>query len=270
MVRTLFLALFLTLSLNAGEVIEAVKNILGNRYYRSQKIVNVLFRNENRFYKGSRLDIAKIVSKLKANGLLNLYFKTPREMEISFAAEGNPLLFLKIINESLHNIGYSFFTTKEAKREGDYFHWKIVLKSESAMDPELFAKELERRGVFIRKIRQRSLTRWDYDLDIFNAEVLAKSLNSYNTINLKKPLDDYWLNIKVPASFIEISAHPNDTWHPNVVFYDSSLQILGYYSKKDRDKRVKLQIPPDAKYIKISDYYSLSNIKRGLKIRLFQ
>ncbi len=266
-----FLFFILTLSfLKAGEVINIAKGLLGDKYYKNRKIIAVLFRNENGFYKGPYPDIAKIASKLKSNGLLNLYFNSPKSLEISFATEGSPLLFLKIINESLHDIGYSFFTTKEAKREGDYFYWKIVLKSESAVDPELFAKELYKRGVLITKVSQKSPTKWEYDLNIFNAEVLAKNIDSYKEISLRKPLEDYWLKISAPSSFVEISSHINDSWHPYVIFYNSSLEMVGYYFKKHREKKVKLQIPPNTKYIKISDYYSLSNIKRGLKIHLYQ
>ncbi len=270
MVKLLISILILCSYLNAGEVIEAVKGLLGNKYYQHRKIINVIFRNENAFYRASYPDISKIAAKLKANGLLNLYFSSPKELTISLAAKGEPLLFLKTVNESLHDIGYSFFTTKEAKREGDYFHWKIVLKSESAIDPELFAKELYKRGIFIQRIQRKNLTYWEYDLDLSNAQILAKALNNYKEISLRKPLDDYWFKIDIPSSMVEISSHINDNWHPYVIFYDSSLKMLGYYTNKEKEKRVKLQIPADTRYIKISDYYSLSNIKRGLRIRLYQ
>jgi len=268
-VKVLFSILLIFSTVAANELTDKVRNMIGNHTYLVQKkLINILFKDQNSYYKNGKLDIVKITAKLKQNGLLNFYFKEPMEMQITFRTRGNPLLFLKIINESLHDIGYGFFITKRAKKVNEDFEWVISLKSESAIDPEIFAKELEKRAVYINDIYKKSLTEWEYDLDIYNAQIISKKVVTGEKIRLTKPMDDYWLDISNSSS-IDIKSNIHDIWHPYVVFYDSYLHMIGYVIKKEKSKEERLEIPQNTKYIKISDFYSLSNIKRGLTIRLY-
>ena len=255
--------------MTASELSDKVRNLIGRDTYLVQKkLISIIFKNQNGYYKNGKPDFVKITSKLKQNGLLNFYFKKPMEMEITFKTKGEPLLFLKVINESLHDIGYGFFITKRAKRSNEDFEWVISLKSESAIDPEIFAKELQKRDVYIDNIYKKDLTHWEYDIDIYNAHVASIKVKTGEKISLTKPMDDYWLDISNSSS-IDIRSNIHDIWHPYVVFYDSYLHMIGHIVKKSKSKEERLQIPPNTKYIKISDYYSLSNIKRGLTIQLY-
>ncbi len=270
MVKILLSALLILSFLNASELTEQIRNIIGTKTYQVQKkLIKIIFKNENAYYKNGRIDIVKVTQKLKSSGLLNIYLKSPQELEITFKTDSNPLLFLKNVRDSLRDTGYGFFTTKRAKRVGDNLEWVISLKSESLIDPEIFGKELEKRGMFINNIQRFSLEKWRYDIDSSEAEIISKTAKSSQSISLKKPLEDYWINLTDNPSSIEIKSNPHDVWHPYVVFYDSYLHIVGKFIQDSKMKEVKLQIPPSTKYVKISDFYSLSNIKRGLNIHLY-
>jgi len=269
-VKLILSALLLISLANASELTEQIRNIIGAKTYKVQeKVIKIIFKNENAYYKNGRIDIAKLTEKLKSSGLLNVYLKSPMQLEVTFKSNANPLLFLKNLKDSLRDTGYGFFTTKRAKRVGDGLELVISLKSESVIDPEIFAKELEKRGMFINEIQRLSLTEWRYDIDSSEAKIIAKTVKSSQTVSLKKPLEDYWIEIWDNPSAISIKSNPHDVWHPYVVFYDSELHITGKFIQNSKMKEAKLQIPPSTQYIKISDFYSLSNIKRGLSIHLY-
>lgn len=270
MVKRLFIIFGLVSLLNANELMQQIESIIGHKNYQIQKkLIKIIFKNENLYYKNGRVDIVKVAKKLKKEGLLNIYLKSPQNMEITFTTTGNPLLFLKNVRDSLRDTGYGFFTTKRAKRIGENFEWVISLKSESLIDPEIFGKELSKRGILINKIQRVNLYQWEYELDNSQAQVISRQVKSSDTLTLKKPLEDYWLNLIDSPSHIEIKSNPHDIWHPYIVFYDPYLRIVGKFIQNSKMKEVKLEIPPSTKYIKISDFYSLSNIKRGLNIHLY-
>ena len=59
-----------------------------------------------------------------------------------------------------------------------------------------------------------------------------------------------------------------DRWHPSLIFYDDKLHIIKDYKKDSEINRLKIKIPTDAKYVKVTDLYTLDNIKRGISIYL--
>lgn len=67
---------------------------------------------------------------------------------------------------------------------------------------------------------------------------------------------------------ISFSSKTTDRWHPSIIFYDEKLNIVKDYQKDSSTNRLKINVPIDAKYVKIADLYSLDNIKRGISIYL--
>lgn len=272
MVKKLSISLLIfTLSLNAGLVDEKVKNLVEkDSYLVHQKLIDIIFKDKKKFYKPSKdIDIVKISKYLKKSGLLNLFFEKPQKLTITFNTNQNPLFFMKLITDSLNSMGYFYFITKEAKRETDIFSWSITLVTEYAIDPVIFAKELKKRDCEIIDILRNSKYNWEYLIDISKASVaIAQSIELNRDTQLEKSIEDYWLKIQKGES-LKIVSEPLNSWYPYIAFYDSKLNLIGLYKNRDSIiKSLNVRVPDSCRYIKISDSFTLNNIKNGFRVYL--
>lgn len=195
-------------------------------------------------------------------------FKERKRLELSFAMAGEErLLFVKIIKEVLNAMGFNHTLTAKVISDDSGFLWKISLESAAILDPLLLSHELEKRGAYLTSIKRYSKVNWRYNININRAFVKAKKLPFNQQVRLKKPLHPYWINI-VGAKSITIDSPNGNIWHPYVVFYDDALKILDNYTKERKSYNISLKIPRHAKYVKVSDLYTLENIKRGLKVHI--
>ena len=267
MVR-IFIILSLLLSFaSASSIDDELKNILGqNSYLSKKKFLNILFKDKRKFYINNEVDIHKVLSIIKKNNLLPLDFKTSRDLHLSFATEQNsPLIFMKMIQNSLNALGYSTPSTQKAMRDSSGYLWKVTLKTSSAIDPVLFAQELKKHGCYITQLKRYSKSNWRYNININNIDIVPENTSFNKKIRLKKPLNPYWIDIE-NAKSMTINSYKSNSWHPYVVFYDRDLNILDDISKERKSYNEQFSIPRNAKYVKISDIYTLENIKRGLSI----
>lgn len=264
--------LFLTLAVNilsATSIEKEVENIIGKGSYASKKgLISVLFKNRGDFLIGSRVNIHKVVKTLKDNNLLDLQFQKRARFQLSFATtDKHPLLFVKVVKEVLNAIGYNDTLTTRAVRDESGFLWKVTLHSAAVVDPLLLSKELKARGAYLTGIRRYAKDNWRYNIDITRVTLKTVFVPLNQTTSLKKPLKPYWINV-TGARTISISSKRGNRWHPYIVFYDDDLKILDNYTKERKSYNVSLKIPRHTKYVKISDLYTLENIKRGLKVQI--
>jgi hypothetical protein len=266
--KVLILLIFFSGLVFASKLDDKIKDFVAPKTYKVHKnLISVLFKHEKKFMlKNGKVDLIKVAETLKKNGLLNIFFDKPKYVEFEFKTTTNHLLFMKIVSDSLKSIGYNFIITKSAKKSKDGFSWKIVLKAEYLIDPVMFSKELNKRGSFIEDIFKKSDVSWIYNINSTNGFLpTAKKIQRRELVNLKKSVDDYLITID-NGSIISVKSHSLNKWYPNIVFYDSKLNILKIFRVDKRQRRVLVTIPNGTKYIKISDIYTLSNIKRGLKV----
>ena len=262
----LLLTLLVTLSF-ASSIDKEVENIIGKGSFATKKgLVGVLFKNRADFLLGNRVDILKVLKTLRENDLLDLQFKQARTFHLSFATTASkPLLFVKTIKDLLNALGYNHTLTTKALRDESGFLWQVTLHSASVIDPYHVAKQLRKRGAYLTSVKRYAKDNWRYNVDINRAYLEVKKLPFGKKISLKKPLKPYWINIS-GANAIILDSKNGNLWHPYIVFYDADLKVLDNYTKERRSYNASLKIPRDAKYVKISDLYTLENIKRGLKI----
>lgn len=263
-----FIILSLLLSFaHSASLQSELKNILGqNSYQAKKKFLRILFKDEQKFYIGSQVDIHKVLETIKENNLLQLDFKSTKDLHLSFATEqNNPLIFMKMIQNSLNTLGYSTISTEKVMRDTSGFLWKVTLKASSAIAPVSLANELIRQNCSITQMKRYSKTNWRYNINIENIDIVPEITTFNKKIKLKKPLNPYWIDIERAKSLV-ISSSRSNSWHPYVIFYDRDLNILENITKEIKSYNEKLSVPRNAKYVKISDIYTLENIKRGLSI----
>ncbi len=250
---------------------EKVKNLVDKESYLiHQKLIDIIFKNKSKFYKSTgEIDVVKVAKYLKDSGLLKLFFEAPATLNITFNTNQNPIFFMKLITNSLNAMGYYFFITKEAKREGNVFSWSISLTTEYAIDPTIFARELGKRNCKILDIIKNSKDSWEYIIDISKAKVLeAKEVRVDEFIELGKSINDYWLKVE-NGEILKIVSRKNNSWYPYVAFYDKNLNLVSIYKEDSKViKSINIKVPENCLYIKISDIFTLNNIKNGFSVYL--
>ncbi len=246
---------------------EKIKALIGEKAYaRHVKFIKIIFADEEAYYTNARVDVAKLIQTLKDNGLLDLFFKRPQEMHLTFQSSGYPLFFVKIMSDTLQSMGYYRFITDQSKQDESGFFWTIRLTGEYAIDPVLLKKALMKRGCDIVDIDRKSQTDWSYQIDMKKAYLMLEELRPYTETVLKKSLYEHWLNAKSAKSLTLWSLKGNN-WYPYVSIYDKELHLLKVYKRDRKTYKIKLELPEDTVYVKIADLYSLINIKEGLRVQ---
>jgi hypothetical protein len=267
----LFLSLFFLCSLSfAGEqnydLDDKIQSLMDSgSYEKNRDYIKILFSPKSSFYNKDRVNVLKVVQTLEENGLLNLHFNSPRELHLNFQTSGSPLFFVKMISDSLRDIGYYRYVTESSNLDESEFTWSIALTSEYATDPMLLQRELDKKGCKIIDIVKRSSTDWTYVIDMSEGFLNIDALASNENIILKRSLYSHWLDIS-KVQHITIKSSSRNDWYPYIVFYDKSLHLLELVKKDAIQSQITLEVPKYAKYMKVSDMYSLKNIKDDLSV----
>ncbi|MDT8338233.1 MAG: hypothetical protein RQ763_03435 [Sulfurimonas sp.] len=249
-------------------VIEKVKSLIsGATFAKDKEYINIIFSPREDYYTPlGRVDAVKVIQTLKENGILNLFFQTPRETNISFKTEGVPLFFVKIMSDSLRNIGYYRYVTKESLYNDSKFTWTINMISEYATDPLILSQELKKSNCEIVDVIRESQTDWVYVIDMKNAKLNVPALEDSEEFRLKRSLYSYWLDVS-KINKIEITSSRRNDWYPYIAYYDKSLKLLRVIKIDEKKSRITLSMRENTHYIKISDIYSLKNIKDDLVLK---
>jgi len=275
MVKILLSFLLLISALFADEIIISEnENLLNTKirsfidadvYEKNSEFIKIIFSPESDYYLNERVNAVKVVSTLKENGLLNLFFKKPQELNLHFKTSGSSLFFVKLMSDSLRNIGYYRYVTTASNLNSSEFTWSISLTSEYATDPLILEKELNKRGCKIIDIKRNKSTEWTYVIDMQGGFLNVKMLQSTQTLKLKRSLYAHWLNSSKIKN-LRITSSARNNWYPYIAYYDKSLHLLQVIKRDEKHKTINLKIPKCAKYIKISDMYTLKNIKDNLTL----
>jgi len=269
LVRAVIGLFLLSLFVCATPLKDKIESFIGEKVYKSQKnLIRILFKDESFFLKeDSSVDDIKVLEKLKDSGILKLFYAKPQKLSISFSTKENPLVFMRVINESLSSMGYNYFLAKRVLKNSEGFLWEITISTEHIVDPLMLSNRLEARGCFLESVNRKSKNEWDYIVNTEHIRIDARKIEANKTVKLKKPIKPYWIEVEDMKS-ISFSSKIADRWYPSLVFYDEKLHIVKDYRQDSTTNRLKIKIPVDAKYVKVSDLYTLDNIKRGISIYL--
>ena len=268
----IFLLLFLTFTLSFSQdndkiVLDKIQTLISNKaFVQNKAYIKIIFADSLSYFTNNEIDSVKLIEKLKEHGLINLFFKTPRELVLNFETNGEPLFFVKIMGDTLRNIAYYRYVTQESNLQNKIFKWTISLNSEYATDPIILQKELFKSGCRITDVRRNSATDWTYIIDMQNAYINTQKLQSKVEVKLKRSLYAYWLNVESIKQLTIESSYKNN-WYPYIAFYDKSLKLLRVLKKDRRRSKISLRISQNTKYVKISDMYTLKNIKDFLLLK---
>jgi len=263
----LILSIFIA-SLNSSPVIDIVEELVDKDSFRQHRLlINKIFENEKRFMSGDEVKIISVLTKLKNNGILKLFLNKPQSIQISFKGGGNPIFFMKLISDSLQDLGYFKYRVLEATRDSNGFLWTIEFRSDYILDPTLLYSSLAKKGCRIVEINRNALLQWSYSIDTTDAILNATKVVKKRSLRLKTPVFDYWLQIEKDSKNIEFTSIGN-RWHPYIAFYDKNLFLIKLFKDDKKRTKLNLKIPENSEYLKVTDIYLLNNIKNGLRVKL--
>lgn len=234
-------------------------------YKKNSSYIKTIFSKKKRYYKQDRVDVMSVVRTLKSNGLLKLSFKEPQELTLSFKTLGQKMFFVKIMSDTLRNIGYYRYVTTSSALDNSEFSWTIGLKTEYATDPLVLEKELRKSSCKIVDIKRVTDTEWEYTIDTSRASLNVASVRNAKTVKLKRSLYAHWLNVS-NVNKISIVSGERNNWYPHIVYYDSSLHILKVQQEDKKVTKKTFVMPKAATYMKISDIYTMKNLKDDLEL----
>jgi len=245
---------------------QKIKSFLTPQEYEAKKdFINVIFDPKSAFYINERVDALKVVETLKENGLLNLFFKKPQEFQLNFKTNGAPLFLVKIMGDALRNIGYFRYVTTASVLDASEFTWSITIRSEYATDPLILQKELQKSGCSIVDIEKNKANEWSYVVDINGGYLNVKVLEDAQEVKLRRSLYAHWLDISKIRT-LRVKSSRRNNWYPYIAYYDASLHLLKLTKENRIFRNITLKMPKNAKYIRISDLYTLKNVKDELTL----
>jgi hypothetical protein len=167
------------------------------------------------------------------------------------------------MEDTLQNIGYFRYVTTASNFDTSEFTWSINLTSEYATDPLILQNELHKSGCNIVDVNKNSLKEWTYTIDITNGYLNVVQLHADEELKLKRSLYAHWLDISKIRS-LKIRSSRRNRWYPYIAYYDASLHLLKLLKRDKIYKELSLKMPKNAKYMKISDMYTLKNVRDKL------
>jgi len=256
-----------TLSITKNDPITAkIKSFLSEKSYNDNKaFINVIFDPKSAYYIGDRVNVVKIIQTLKDNGLLKLFFKRPQSFNLTFETNGSPIFFVRIMDDVLSGIGYFRYVTTAAHLDASEFSWTINITSEYMTDPIILQKALQKNGCNIIDITKNSAKKWTYIIDMNGGTLNVPILEDGKEVQLRRILYPRWFNVSKIRS-LKIHSSRRNHWYPYISYYDASLHLVKLLKRDKIYKSLSLIIPKSAKYIKITDLYTLKNLRDGLTL----
>jgi hypothetical protein len=257
--KKLLIAAFLsTLLFAATDNNIIIQNIIGKQQYETYKgLLHTLINDKN-------ATLNDIITVLKENGLINLFFNKPKLIHPSFIFTGNsPLFETKILYMTLQNLGYYYFYPYQITKDSKY---KITLEltSKHHIDPQNFMNEIETfkcKVTSLKNVKGNFVYQINCSNAIMNVPKITDKLRSY--LNAK---GIYWFNVN-GFKQVYITTSKFDNWYPYIAFYDKHLNVINIIKMSYHKRSVIISIPSICKYIKIGDNYTKENFKRGIFIK---
>ncbi len=267
MVRAVLAAVLFVLPVLASDLLDGVRALLGDRaYMQNQAKIEQIFANESRFIDGNaNLNYAKICPILRSNGLLNLSYKTPINVDISFVSGSSKALVMQIIKDSLNDLGYGYIQTKSLSLSKTKVDWQITINTQFVPDPSALYSELLKYNSHITNIQKNGDMSYIYEIDAGRARLPAKSVQRGEWVSLSKPFEPYFLDVYGGAG-AEIKSRSNDAWIALVKVFDRDLNLIFQIRSQTTQKSLSLKLPENAYYMVIDDVFSLENIRHGIDI----
>ena len=251
---------------------DKLKNLVPASSYKSNFVfIQRLFKNEKAFYNGNSIDIAKVLSTLRANGLLNLKLDKPSNVVLSFKikeskdAKLSPLFLAYTTSSLLSSMGYSYFYVTQAQKMQGNLSLSYTLNAEAAVDPTVIVSSLSDRGYRILDVSREGATGWVYDLVLERPNLANMSKLVEGELNLNHISGKYWVLAQARGE-LKITPSEATIWNPKILIFDSSMNLIDSVLSNEKKKSYLLEINQEPCFVLITDNYTPANLRNGLVI----
>jgi hypothetical protein len=255
--------------MNGDLLDDKILNLVGvETYEMHSNLIKEIVKDKSKFITNGSLHYDLILETLTNEGLINLKLEEQAEVTVLFTIQDSHKRSYKILKDVLSSMGYAYYFTDFIKNTGGKLVWQIRFKSDFALDSLEFARELKKFSTKITDINKIFPNSWEYEIDGRNGmllDVLTPFPNESVTLGI--PLQPYVVSI-ANGSEMTILSNKANNWIPKISFYDIELNSLGTIEMDRVYEGIKVAIPKNSQYVKISDRYSLLNIKRGLVVTI--
>ncbi|WP_305862777.1 hypothetical protein [Helicobacter cholecystus] len=268
MVRKFFFFFILVGGLFGNNLEDCIENFIGKQaYYTNQNFIKKLFKDEKKFINEGQIDYFLILKTLKDNGLLELMFSEPSELQITIKAKSKPIFLTRIINSTLSSIGYSYFTISKAKYEQGEVELTFSLVTEHILDPVIFLNELRKRGMISLSVKRDNLLHWEYNLEIQKWITLGSTpLLKQARFDIKKISGEYWFDVQAPGVLYIKKKNTRIGWFPRIVLYDKNLQILEIITQNSFAVESEIALNEKTAFVMVTDLNNPARLKYGLSV----
>ena len=169
------------------------------------------------------------------------------------------------MNDILRVVGIQNYTTTNQTTVDNQLQWSIKVQTAAAINPLKISNELKNANSRVVDIKKEG-KKLSFYIDSSKASVYkAENLVTQRELVLKRTSRPYIVELGGMYR-VNIESSAGNSWHPLVTFYDSSFNAIEVIEKESLEKSLKLVVPSGAKFMKIDDFYALTNIKNGLTI----
>ncbi len=266
-IRLLTAAVWLTAALWATALDEAKGMLSARSVAGHQRLLALLFSRDADFRTAGGYDVGKIAGVLKENGLLRTALPTEREVRVSFQSgeDESPTLFLKVVGGALLQTGVPAPLTRGARFDGSVYRWDIAYKSASLPDPQALQKALRRYGARLARARLTQEGDWFFLIKTDRAFLPVARLRAGQSRRVLRPLRPIWFDVSAIKS-VTFRENPGSHWYPSVTVYDKMLNVLSVKRPRQRTRYLRLRLPRTARYVKVTDRFSIENLRYGLRV----
>ncbi|GAB0173836.1 MAG: DUF4988 domain-containing protein [Helicobacter trogontum] len=250
------------------------KLITKSSYQANEKFINKIFANEKSFYQDNNLNVVKVLSVLKNNGLLSLKLAKPSNVSVTFRlnslkqTDRDPSFTFLAYSASniLSSIGYSYFYVTQATKEDKEITLTYTLNAESNVDPIVMTANLVKRGYKIIDVNRYSATHWVYDISLINSNIVAAKFLAKGTNTLTQINGKYWLTFANPGT-IQITPQDNtEAWYPKILIFDNAMNPLHAIMLTDSKTTYQIDLPQSARHVLVTDNYNATILRNGINI----
>ncbi|PAF47025.1 hypothetical protein BKH41_08300 [Helicobacter sp. 12S02232-10] len=247
---------------------DKIQNLIGSQSYSVNKnFIDRIFRDKQSFYTDGRIDIKKLVTTLKDNGLLTLKFNEPSELHITFVSQTTPIFLTRSINSALSSMGYSYFAVSKAEYIEGMAKITFSFSTEHALDPAIIIDELAKRGYLFTDIKRNSIFDWEYDIELVEPKLAnAREISpSEEVLEVREVSGEYWFSATGSGNITITAKTPY--WRPRIVLYDKNLQIINLISQSTTANKITFSLLDGVRFIMVSDTQNPAIIKNGIQVK---
>lgn len=194
-------------------------------------------------------------------GLVSSALCASLNVEVRF--EGEELSTLRTLSQAFNTIGYKL-EVESLSCANDLGELEAKAIGNRVFNPTVLAENLKEQGVGITHAR-------------YEGEKLTLALNSQNTlwntpllgadegIELKKVSTPQWFRVE-EGQTIRIEPPYAGKWYPDIAVLDAQMGILSSYRSREFKEEFQFELPPGARYLKVSNAQGMKVLKEGMWI----